>query len=245
MIERTIVPFRCAFLLPSYGTGDIVQAFARRCSVESGLYVLRCTPSKVRSVEGMVEVTTEGGQVIRGHHAVISPDYLPCDQHATHTISWRAVFCTDKPLLSGGLPYRLAVMSLPSSTREAPSVVSVLQTTLSVGVDKKSYWVTYFSEEGKEASSATLERAAAALLDETSAVVLFKLLYRCIGNSQEETHLEEVCPNVFKVPHVEDFNVVASDDYAEDVMPRELLGRILGEDDDGVVLFDKAPVNEE
>ncbi|KAF4722465.1 hypothetical protein FOZ62_029897 [Perkinsus olseni] len=231
----------CAFLLPTYGTGDIVQAFARRCAVESGVHVLRCAPRGVSSTsQGSVEVTTEGGQVISCQHAVISADYVP-SQQSNHTISWRAVFCTDKPLLPGEnqqLPYRLAVMSLPSRSADvaSPSLVSVLQTVVSRGVDKQGWWLTYFSEEGQGASLATVQAATGALLADTTATVLFKLFYHCVGTGRPEG-VEEICPNVLRVTQPSDFSVLASDDYTEGVVPKKLFGKILGEDE--VKLFDK------
>ncbi|KAF4750078.1 hypothetical protein FOZ62_024193, partial [Perkinsus olseni] len=141
----------CAFLLPTYGTGDIVQAFARRSAVESGVHVLRCTPRSVSSTsQGSVEVTTE--------------------------------------------------------------------------------------EEGQGASLATVQAAADALSADTTATVLFKLFYRCVGTGRPEG-VEEICPNVLRVPQPSDFSVLASDGYTEGVVPKKLLGKILGEDD--VQLFDK------
>ncbi|KAF4674302.1 hypothetical protein FOL47_009454 [Perkinsus chesapeaki] len=104
----------CALLIPSYGTGDIVQAFARRCAVESGIHVLRCSPKCVHSTSGgVIEVTTE----------------------------------------------------------------------------------------------------------------------------DKEDDVEELSPGVFRVPHVSDFDILASDGYTEEIAAKRVLNSVMGEDD--VKLFDK------
>ncbi|KAF4737595.1 hypothetical protein FOZ63_002546 [Perkinsus olseni] len=129
-------------------------------------------------------------------------------------------------------------MSLPSRSADvaSPSLVSVLQTVVSRGVDKQAWWLTYFSEEGQGASLATVQAATGALLADTTATVLFKLFYHCVGTGRPEG-VEEICPNVLRVTQPSDFSVLASDDYTEGVVPKKLLGEILGEDE--VKLFDR------
>lgn len=65
------------YLYPLYGLGELPQAFARRCAVFGGTYMLNKPIEKVeRESDGLVAVTSEGEKV-RAKRVIGDPSYFP------------------------------------------------------------------------------------------------------------------------------------------------------------------------